>query len=69
MDQGILLEKMDLKTDMIENFKGEDGYEYIEVNALNKLQRKIEEKKESNSRKRYAYNTGYGTSRIYGKTV
>ena len=25
--------------------QGEDGYEYIEVNALNKLQRKIEEKK------------------------
>jgi hypothetical protein len=25
MDQGILLEKMDLKTDMIENFKGKMG--------------------------------------------
>ena len=30
---------------MIKNFKGEDGYEYIEVNAFNRVQRRVAEKK------------------------
>lgn len=40
-----IIGKDGLESEYDKELQGEDGYEYIEVNALNKLQRKIEEKK------------------------